>query len=290
VIGREFSVDLVASTARRPREEVDAALTFATRAGVIEELDRTQHRFVHSLFRDAVYASLAAGQRSHLDAAAAEAMMAGAQHEATRDLARVAGHLAEAAELDGHLVPRAVDAALDAAADAADQFAWDEAAVLLERAAQLAHHRPGGEVPIAEVLTRLGDARRRAGSMEGAMAAFVAAGMCCHEDAELLSRIALGHEDAYLASGIERRTSGDPSVELLERARAATPVDDPASLAVVAALARAQWFSGLATPPRSSSTSSRGRSSLRTRPRRSASSTSVGSWPGTRPVRRSGWR
>ena len=50
------------------------------------------------------------------------------------------------------------------------------------------------------------------------MATYATAGERCPDDPPLLSLIALGHEDAYLASGIERRTSGDPSIELLERA------------------------------------------------------------------------
>ena len=78
------------------------------------------------------------------------------------------------------------------------------------------------------------------------MATYAAAGERCRDDPQLLSAIALGHEDAYLASGIERRTSGDPSIELLERARSTLGAQDPASLALTAAVARAYWFSGFA--------------------------------------------
>ena len=244
VIGREFSVDVLVSTAQRRREDIVAALTFATRAGVIEEADRVGHRFVHSLFRDAVYSSLATSDRGPLHAAAAGALTASAAGEQAPDLARIAGHLAEAAAVDADLVPDAVRATLDAARNAGDQLAWDEAAVLLERAAELAERSTNSGMPVDEVLARLGDARRRAGSLERAMAAFVAAGLRWQDDPERLARIALGHEDAYLASGIERRTSGDPSVELLERAREALSDDAPGSLPVLAALARAHWFSG----------------------------------------------
>jgi DNA-binding CsgD family transcriptional regulator len=244
VIGRDFSVEVLAATSHRHRDELEGALRSAVRTGVIEETDRADYRFVHSLFRDAVHASLTARDRGQLHAATADALTALVPGGRAGDLGRIAGHLAQAAAVDDALVPRAVDAALDAAQAAADQLAWDEAAVLLERAAELAERRTDGQVPIAEVLARLGDARRRAGMADGAMTAFVAAGLCCPDDAELLARIALGHEDAYLASGIERRTSGDPSIELLERARAAMRSDDPAGTAVAAVLGRAHWFSG----------------------------------------------
>jgi len=245
VIGREFALPMVATAHAQPIDAVEAALRFAMRAGVIEQIGHVHHRFVHSLFRDAVYASLTPNERGELHAVAAELLLASAGDERVRDLARIAGHLTEAAAVNADLVPRAVGAAVAAADDAADQLAWDEAAVLLERAAALAdHHDHGATLPIADVLARLGDAQRRAGLPERAMATFVAAGLRCQGHAQLLPRIALGHEDAYLASGIERRTSGDPSVELLERARSAIDGEDPADPVLAAALARAHWFSG----------------------------------------------
>ena len=281
-----------------PRRHSDVARTstrrsrFATRAGVIEETERAQHRFVHSLFRDAAYASLAdtrPGPVACGDSRGVDRRGRAGEQARILPASRVTSPKRQRSTPD-LIARRGCTPRSTPPRTAADQLAWDEAAVLLERAGSWPSAGADSDVPIVEVLARLGDARRRVGLAEGAMAAFVAAGRYCRDDAELMARIALGHEDAYLASGIERRTSGDPSVELLERAGSAMSGDDPAGAR--GARRRSPELNGsraLGTRPVSSSRTSRGRSCPETTPRRCASSISAGSSPGTRPAPRRGW-
>jgi len=159
VIGREFSIDVVAAVEGCSVAAIDGALTFAAQAGVVEDVDRSWRRFVHSLFHDATYATLTVQERADLHASIAAVLAARAQTNETRELARIASHLAAAAKVQPDLVPRAVSAALAAADDAADQLAWDEAAVLLDGAADLLDRHPErADRSVADVLARLGDA------------------------------------------------------------------------------------------------------------------------------------
>ena len=249
VIGREFSIDVVAAVSGRSVADTDGALTFASRAGVVEDVDRSRRRFVHSLFHDATYATLDRSRSAPTcTRRSPTCSQRGPRRTTPDDLARIAGHLAAAATVQPDLVSRAVSAALAAADDAADQLAWDEAAGDARRRGRPASTviptcRPRGR-------RRAGAARRRTASgrtSRAAMATYASRRRALPRRSALLSVIALGHEDAYLATGIARRTSGDPSIELLERARStmrAQPIRPRSSSA--AAVARAYWFSGFA--------------------------------------------
>ena len=147
----------------------------------------------------------------------------------------------------------------------------------------LDRHPERADRSAADVLARLGDAQHRAGRPELAMATYAIAGERCRDDPRLLSVIALGHEDSYLATGIARRTSGDPSIELLERrVRRWGPPTRPPSRRRPSRGPTGSRGSGT-EPVSSSPTSLRGTSTPTTR-RRCRSSISVGSSPETPPA------
>ena len=161
VIGREFSIDVVAAVDGRSVADIDAALTFATRAGVIEDVDRSQRRFVHSLFHDATYATLTIQERGELHAVDRRgALGTGRVARATRSRTRRRATWPKRRRCSRTSCSRAVSAALAAADDAADQLAWDEAAVLLEGAADLIDRQP--DAPGGRRRRRPRAARRRA--------------------------------------------------------------------------------------------------------------------------------
>src|SRR6266498_3029635 len=92
IVGREFSIALVASIIGRPVLGCLGPLEEAVTAGLVEPADSAgQHRFVHALVRDAVEAGLPAADRVRMHRAAAgavEVFYAGTLEPHLPDLAR----------------------------------------------------------------------------------------------------------------------------------------------------------------------------------------------------------
>ncbi|QJY47917.1 ATP-binding protein [Pseudonocardia broussonetiae] len=126
IVGREFSIAVVAAVIGRLVLRCLDPLDEAVRAGLVEPAGVPgQHRFVHALVRDAVEAGLPERDRIRMHRAAAEAVEAfhaGALEEHLADLAR---HWAAAAVGD-----RAARWAELAAAEAMRRLAYEEAARL----------------------------------------------------------------------------------------------------------------------------------------------------------------
>ena len=72
VVGRRFSIAMVAAIAGLPTEAAVALIDAATRAGVVEHDDPAHARFSHDLFRQVLYEGLPAARRSTIHLVVAE--------------------------------------------------------------------------------------------------------------------------------------------------------------------------------------------------------------------------
>lgn len=211
--GAQFEIEIVRRASGLPEGDLVSALDEALRSGIVEELPRLQmaYRFTHELVRRAVYDRMSRVRRAELHLRVGEALEA-AGGSALPDLAH---HFAAAVPLGGG--QRAIEYNVLAARAATNALAFDEAATLLRTALELGIEDPGRH---AEVLLELGFAAHRAGRAFEALDAYLSAAAIAREleDAELLARAAIGHEEAHWRPGNAR---GPDSVELLEEATAA---------------------------------------------------------------------
>jgi ATP/maltotriose-dependent transcriptional regulator MalT len=132
------------------------------------------------------------------------------------------------------------------------KLAREEAVDALERTIRLVDAVPSVPASMrSKVLLALGEAQHRAGLEESAMETFSAASLSSAGDVEVLARASIGFEDACMASGRERRSTGDPAIEMLEQTLGALRAgQEPLQARVQARLARARWFSGSADTAR----------------------------------------
>jgi DNA-binding CsgD family transcriptional regulator len=165
IVGREFSIALVAAIIGRPVLGCLGPLEEAVTAGLVEPADAAgQHRFIHALVRDAVEAGLPAADRVRMHRAAAgavEAFYAGTLEPHLPDLAR---HWACAGD-----DARTAYWAERAAAEAMHRLAYEEAARLYRQALEV---RAGGaDAGRYRLLLALARAQWQAGELADARAA-----------------------------------------------------------------------------------------------------------------------
>jgi hypothetical protein len=217
---------------------VEAHLAQASAAGVLVRTE-TGLRFFHDLFREVLAAGLSADARAGLHLALARAL----------DEQHAAGGLAHPAELAAHLCAVAVtnpDPALRsaairhsraAAADASSRLAFADAVAQLERALPFLEADSAARV---DVLLELGEARRKAGRLALARAAFMdgAALARAAGDHAGLARAALGRHAVgdKTGPGAER----EQTIRLLQQA-----VDAPGLTGELPALLNAALGQGL---------------------------------------------
>lgn len=140
VLGRRFSLDLLAAVAGEPAEDVDDALTPAREAGLVVDPGAGTVAFTHALTRDAVVTTTSPSRLARLHAQVAHTL-------ADDAVAGMVGREERVAELARHWlaagpthVSRAWRAAADAAAQARRTFSWVEAEQLVAAAID-AHRR-----------------------------------------------------------------------------------------------------------------------------------------------------
>ena len=121
-------------------------------------------RFVHALFREAVYDGLPSGRRVALHAEVGRLL----RQQPGTPVAEIAHHFLEAAE-GGADIEGAVEYARRAAGEATARLAYEEAAELAERALQALDlcEQPDAVVR-GELLVELGEARQRMGVLDAA--------------------------------------------------------------------------------------------------------------------------
>ena len=212
VAGRRFTIATVADIAGLPVEDVVSLVDAAVRAGVVEHDAPGAGRFSHDLFREVVYEGLPMARRSALHLSVAGL------------LERDSGAVASAAEIAYHrtmALPMgerdlAITALVEAGREATARTAFDEAAGHLRRAVAVA----GGPAVVGVgVLCEYGDALRRAGDVDGARSAFLAAARRARAtgDSAVLARAAFGmHRVAT-----QTESSRSDVIALLEEALAA---------------------------------------------------------------------
>ena len=135
VVGREFTHDLLVALTGQDDEAVLALVEEALGARVIDETGQVGgYRFTHALMQETLAGELSAAREVRLHGQIAEALerLYGARADANaQELAR---HYAESAVLNRAHAERAAHYLRIAADQATAQYAWAEAARLLERA------------------------------------------------------------------------------------------------------------------------------------------------------------
>jgi class 3 adenylate cyclase/DNA-binding CsgD family transcriptional regulator len=234
VLGRRGSVAVLASVVGRPPADVAGAADVAAAAGVLNQADDGSFAFRHALVRQTVTARLPATRLADLHLASARALR---RRQAVDDQWVVAHHLTMASRVHVDVRGEAKEAWRAAAQRADAMGAHADAAAHLEEAVAVA-----SEEDRPALLVDLGWATLRAGRTASAVEYFAEAAIS--SDPAVLADAALGYEDAYLTSAIDRLRSGDPSIALLTRALDAQSPASPAEASLAAALARAHWYSG----------------------------------------------
>jgi DNA-binding winged helix-turn-helix (wHTH) protein len=170
VLGREFSLPLLAALSARSEAELLETLSPALRQGVLRPAASSAARlmFSHGLVRNAVYAELVPGARIELHRRIGEALEQGAAGPPS--LYELAHHFYMAAPDGGRL--KALDYAHQAANQANEMMAFETAAGLYDRVLQLAEHEPIDGVRLHELLCSAGNAWSRSGEIERACTRF----------------------------------------------------------------------------------------------------------------------
>ena len=210
VIGLEFHVDTLGRAAGIPHgtvaEHLDAAVHHGLVHPVAEGSDR--YRFSHGLVQATLYDVLAQSRRAELHRAVGEAIEGRyADDELDARVNELAHHFLEAGD------DRAIPYARRAGDRAMRQFAYDQAALFFERALDVLP--PGHPEDRIALLQCLGEAQTRAGDIEAARGALLAAAESArrHDDAEALARAALACGIWGLSFGVDEEL-----VRLLEEA------------------------------------------------------------------------
>ncbi|HEX4363058.1 MAG TPA: AAA family ATPase [Solirubrobacteraceae bacterium] len=203
VIGGTFTLHTLAGVVERPQAEVLEALELPLRDGiVVATSDPGRFVFAHALVRDTLVDGLGAVRRARLHLLAAEALEVAYRDDLEPHLAEIAHHYLQASTEGG--AERAVDYAARAAARAVGQFANDEAARLYEQALDVASALAPDEARAWRLAQGLGEARMRAGDIEGARRALRAAAEHARrlDDAERLAQTALASTLGAFAPGL----------------------------------------------------------------------------------------
>jgi len=192
VIGGEFGLHTLANVLDESPNAVLEWLEPPLRSGLVNAArDAGRYTFAHALVRDTLLESLGATRRARLHRVVAEALEEAYRDDLEQHLAVIAHHYLQAATEGGAV--RAVDYAARAAQRAIGQFAYEEAARLYERAVDVAASLPADEERAWQLSQGLGEARMRAGDVDGAQAALRTAAENARrlDDPERLAQTAL---------------------------------------------------------------------------------------------------
>jgi tetratricopeptide (TPR) repeat protein len=192
VMGGEFRLQTLARVLGAPTTTVLAWLELPLRGGIVlAGPDPGRFRFAHALVRDTLLESLGATRRARLHLVVGEALEEAYRDDLEAHLAEIAHHFLQSATEGG--AERAVAYAARAAQRAVVQFAYEEAARLYDRALDVAASLAPDERRAWRLAQGLGEARMRAGDVEGALNALRSAAEHARrlEDPERLAQTAL---------------------------------------------------------------------------------------------------
>ncbi|MDQ4021097.1 MAG: AAA family ATPase [Actinomycetota bacterium] len=196
IVGRDFSLVLVAATLDEPVAQCLPLIDEAIACGLLDRIgDIGDHRFVHALTRDAVEASLTTADRTALHRAVAEATEAQFAGDLSEHLTDIARHWAELAAYGEAATAR--QWTIRAAEDAVQRLAYEEG-VRLYRAALAFDATPLPDVQRCRVQVALGRAAYFAGDLHGCVDAAIAAAGAARaaQSPELIGEAALVLEAA----------------------------------------------------------------------------------------------
>jgi hypothetical protein len=219
VVGSEFSLTVIETAGEFDGDDVIEALEETTRGGLVAEVEGSvgRYRFTHALVRETVYRQVSSPRRARLHHRVADALEDEVAHRPAR-LAEIAHHRLEGARVGEP--GRAILSALAAASHAMSQLAYEQAAQLCERAAEVADAfavddavRADVEIALGIALRLSGDARYRAVLYEAAERARSLG------DADRLARAAVELSRQWIHTTTDVGTLEDPSLlALLEEA------------------------------------------------------------------------
>ena len=177
VLGRRFSLDLLAAVVGEDPDEVDSALHPARQSGLLVDVEAGTAAFTHALTRDAIIDSASPTRVARVHARVAHALDSDAVVTALlrpeERVAELARHWLAAGPTH---TARAWRAAADAAAQARQVFSHAEAASLMADAIAAHRRDPAGtpEERFELLLTRAGDCQRSAAWRDVVACAFEA--------------------------------------------------------------------------------------------------------------------
>ena len=236
VIGHDCGLGQLAALAQAPPATLLGQLDEARAAGIlaISSGPGSRLRFLHALFREALYDGLGDRRRVALHAEVGRML----ELQADAPAAELAHHFLEAAA-GGADVARALEHARRAATDATARLAYEDAARLYERSLQVLELQASSEPALrGELLADLGEARQRTGDGEAARRAFedvlaIARRLDRARGGPLLARAVLG----IAGVGAEVGRTDEALVGLLDEALAALDTEDALRVRLLARLA-----------------------------------------------------
>lgn len=243
VIGPEVGLDVLAKTTGRAPSVLVELLDEAVRRQVLAPPPTPlgPYAFAHDLFRETLYEGLGAVERAALHLSAADALEADPSAGRSRP-AEVARHLASALPLSDRT--RTVAAVARAAEQSLRQLAYEKAVAHWERALDiLAGDAAADDDLRLRLLLDLADARRRAGRLDAAQAAYEEADDLARaaRHPTLRAEAALGLHELGTVTG-RRDTAG---LARLRQALAGLGDEDhPLRARLLASLARQEYHAG----------------------------------------------
>ena len=236
VAGTELRPDVLGAVLGIEADEIARAVDDAVAIGVVHTDQQLRIRFVHDLFREALYDELPSTRRTTLHQQVAVALARQAGRSGDIAPAELARHFAAAVPIDGPA--RAVEWAFAAAADESSSLAFSEAAAHLGRV-RLALVNTGAAVSDAtwtDLLVAEADALARAGDPEAAKhlltEARTRARRC--DDGSRLAAVAFGMQRLGARFAMPRQDI----VIILDEARQRVVDDRSTEAQLTAALAR----------------------------------------------------
>ena len=251
VLGREFSVQLLAQLAQLPAARAIALLDEARIAGIVDEVESGlgNYAFHHALFRQTLYDELTTLERVHWHRQAGSVLEESCGGDLEPHLDELAHHFFQGAP--GGDAVKAVELCVRAAERAFRLLAYEQSAWHYERALQafdLTSRRD--EADRCQLLLALGEAYTASGARARARAAFERAAEIARRlgRADLLAQSAVGYRGSTEMGSPPERTT----LALLEEAAAQVSDAEPG--------ARARVLSRLVgTPPYANSMETRDR-------------------------------
>src|SRR5438093_1176437 len=222
VVGREFGLGAVQHACGLGADALLDVLGPALGREILVRDPRTagRYRFAHALIRETIYEERGAAERARLHGRIGEVLETLHQRDPTPHLATLAHHFLEAVPAGG--AEKAITYSTRAARYAEASLAYEDAAVLLERALEvLAEARPADARERCELLLARGGAQWKAGDGPGARETFRQAADIARRigDASPLARSALGFagEGSHLL-WVRSGVVDQPRIALLEEA------------------------------------------------------------------------